>query len=495
MTSTPSTILRLELIGTGDQAGTWGTTTNTNLGTLLEGAIAGLANVSVTSANQALSAANYATDESRMAMLVLTTTTTANFNVYAPPVSKQYTIYNNTAYTATFYNSTATGNTTAAGTGVTIPAGKVMQLWSNGTNFYKQITTLAVTDGGTGAATAADARTNLGLGTIATQNANAVAITGGSITGITDLAIADGGTGASTAADARTNLGLGTIATQNANSVSITGGSITGITDLAVADGGTGASSITSNSVILGNGSSALSGNLVAPGTSGNVLTSNGTTWTSATPTLYSGPNAQVFTSSGTFTVPTGVTRVIAYVWGGGGGGGWGDGSGGTYGGNGGFGAAYITGLSPGASITVTVGGGGNGATYSGNGSTGSTSSFGSYLSCTGGSGGITSTPVYGSDGSPTFSSSTALLKNNNTYHGGGTKGDGVGGGGGMSGGGGGGGLATGGKANGPGSDGSSGGSLTGGAGGGSSGGSGGGTFGGSFGGGGGGTGGVIVYW
>jgi hypothetical protein len=48
----------------------------------------------------------------------------------------------------------------------------------------------------------------LGLGTIATQNANAVSITGGSITGITDLAVADGGTGASDAATARTNLGL-----------------------------------------------------------------------------------------------------------------------------------------------------------------------------------------------------------------------------------------------------------------------------------------------
>jgi len=57
-------------------------------------------------------------------------------------------------------------------------------------------------------ADAATARTTLGLGTIATQNANAVYITGGSITGIIDLAVADGGTGASDAATARANLGL-----------------------------------------------------------------------------------------------------------------------------------------------------------------------------------------------------------------------------------------------------------------------------------------------
>jgi hypothetical protein len=75
---------------------------------------------------------------------------------------------------------------------------------------------------------------------------------------------------------------LGTMASQSASAVAITGGTITGITDLTVADGGTGASTITANSVILGNGTSALSGNLVAPSTSGNVLTSNGTTWTSA---------------------------------------------------------------------------------------------------------------------------------------------------------------------------------------------------------------------
>jgi hypothetical protein len=72
------------------------------------------------------------------------------------------------------------------------------------------------------------------------------------------------------------------MSTQNANNVTITGGSITGITDLAVDDGGTGASTFTANSVVLGNGTSSLAGNMIAPGTSGNVLTSNGSTWTSA---------------------------------------------------------------------------------------------------------------------------------------------------------------------------------------------------------------------
>lgn len=80
---------------------------------------------------------------------------------------------------------------------------------------------------------------------------------------------------------------IGTMAAQNANSVAITGGSVTGITDLAVADGGTGVSSIAANAVVLGNGTSAIQ--TVAPGSSGNVLTSNGTTWQSTAPTAVKG--------------------------------------------------------------------------------------------------------------------------------------------------------------------------------------------------------------
>jgi hypothetical protein len=138
MPSSYSPSLRIELIAPGEQAGTWGTTTNTNLGTLVEDAISGYVSVAVSSANQALTALNGAADQSRNAIINLTTSTSANFAVYAPPESKQYTIKNASAYTATIYNSTSLGNTTAAGTGVAIPAGKTMTVWSDGENFALQ---------------------------------------------------------------------------------------------------------------------------------------------------------------------------------------------------------------------------------------------------------------------------------------------------------------------------------------------------------------------
>jgi len=120
--------------------------------------------------------------------------------------------------------------------------------------------------------TGGTARTSLGLGTIATQASDAVAITGGSVTGITDLAIADGGTGASSASAAATALGVGTgdspeftavnvgaaadttLARSGAGDLTIEGNAIyrAGGTDVPVADGGTGASTASAARTNLG---------------------------------------------------------------------------------------------------------------------------------------------------------------------------------------------------------------------------------------------------
>lgn len=98
----------------------------------------------------------------------------------------------------------------------------------------------------------------------------------------------------------------------------------------------------------------------------------------------------EAFTANGTFTVPAQVTTVDVEVWGAGGGGsGTTSGSCATSGGGGGYARKRITGLTPGATVAVTVGAGGAaGAANSGAvGTGGGTSSFGSYASATGGSG------------------------------------------------------------------------------------------------------------
>jgi hypothetical protein len=152
-------------------------------------------------------------------------------------------------------------------------------------------------------ADAAAQRTTLGLGSISTQNANNVSITGGSITGITDLALADGGTGASDAPTARTNLGIGTIATQNSNNVSITGGSISGITDLAVADGGTGASTAAAAATNLGLGTTDSPQFLAV-----NIGNATDTTITRVSAAVVAVEGNTVLTASQTATITKGYT-------------------------------------------------------------------------------------------------------------------------------------------------------------------------------------------
>ena len=146
---------------------------------------------------------------------------------------------------------------------------------------------------------------------------------------------------------------------------------------------------------------------------SGTSITFNDATvqTTAATSTATSsGTTFQAFYTSGTFTVPTGITKIQVVVFGGGGGGAVG------YGGQGGIGSAYISGLTPGATISVTVGGGGNGATGS-TGATGGTSSFGSYISCTGGSGGLVGGGLSGANGTATFSGVSLITGKNTVFN------------------------------------------------------------------------------
>ena len=126
----------------------------------------------------------------------------------------------------------------------------------------------------------------------------------------------------------------------------------------------------------------------------------------------------QAFTSNTSWTIPAGVTSAKVAVAGGGGGGGSGGSNGqqlGTAGGNGGFAYALVTGMIPGSTVTITVGGAGTGSTYGGtnygsspqqNGTGGKTSSFGSYITCTGGAAG-----TYGGAGG---AAGTATLANSN---------------------------------------------------------------------------------
>ena len=155
MSSTFSPDLRIELIGNGEQSGTWGTTTNNNFEFVLEEAIAKTATVTTTSANQALTIQYGAvSDEARCAALVLDTTTTANYNVYAPPVQKLYVVKNASGnYSCTIYASSVAGNTTAAGAGITIPPSGSVLVRCTGTDMVEQLNYVAGTFGVGGAVT------------------------------------------------------------------------------------------------------------------------------------------------------------------------------------------------------------------------------------------------------------------------------------------------------------------------------------------------------
>jgi len=125
--------LKFELIGTGDQAGTWGITTNINLGTAIEEAITGTADVTFSSADVTLTLTNSnGTQTARNLRLNLTGTSGGARNLIVPTIQKQYIVYNGLADVVTVKNTT--------GTGVAVPVGKSMIVFNNGVDVSEVIT-------------------------------------------------------------------------------------------------------------------------------------------------------------------------------------------------------------------------------------------------------------------------------------------------------------------------------------------------------------------
>jgi hypothetical protein len=167
--------LKIELIGTGDQAGTWGTTTNVNLGTALEEAITGSANVTFASSNVAIALADTnASQAARNLELNLVGTITNRQTLFIPAIEKQYLIVNNLSNSVVISNGT---NAAPTGVTVTIPAGRNMAIYNDSINVAEVVNyitefaasnvtitnALAVASGGTG-------RANLTLGSVVVGN-------------------------------------------------------------------------------------------------------------------------------------------------------------------------------------------------------------------------------------------------------------------------------------------------------------------------------------
>jgi hypothetical protein len=190
----PSTFspLKIELIATGEQSGTWGNTTNTNLGTAIEEAITGSADVAFSSADVTVTLTDTnAAQTARNLRLNLTGTSGGARNLILGSgcqIEKLYLINNGLADAVTVKNT--------SGSGVAVPAGKTMFVYNNGTNVVDATTHLSsltlttalpAASGGTGQssytagdllyATGTTALSKLGIGT----NGQALVVSGGTL--------------------------------------------------------------------------------------------------------------------------------------------------------------------------------------------------------------------------------------------------------------------------------------------------------------------------
>jgi hypothetical protein len=128
--------LKIQLMGTGENSGTWGTITNTNLGTALEEAITGSADVTFSSGTVTLTLTDTNSSQTaRNLRLNLTGTSGGAQNLIVPAIEKAYLVNNGCADAITVKNAT--------GTGIAVPAGKTMYVYNNGTNVVDAVTHLS----------------------------------------------------------------------------------------------------------------------------------------------------------------------------------------------------------------------------------------------------------------------------------------------------------------------------------------------------------------
>jgi hypothetical protein len=280
MASTYSTNLAIELIGTGDQAGAWGNTTNTNLGTLIEQAISGYVTQAVaTGTDTSITIPNGASGVARNMFIELTGTGGASTNLIVPSNKKLYFIYNNTS----------SGQVTvkvAGQTGVSVPNGVKTILVCNGTDVVDATSYINGTSANITTLT-------VGSATITNLRATSAVIT--SLTLSNPLGVAQGGTGSAAApSNGQLLVGNGTGFTLN----TLNGGSGVGITNAAgsitITATGTGfIASVSATSPLQSTGTQSVVISIASSTGSGAVVLASGAQFsaTSANITTLTGTN------------------------------------------------------------------------------------------------------------------------------------------------------------------------------------------------------------
>ena len=258
MPTSYTSLLGMALPVTGELSGTWGDTVNDYITQYVDASVAGTQAISgsqtavtltVTNGTSLTQVGSGSSGSAQYAVINCTGNPAGLLTITAPASSRQYLIINATS-TSQSVKIVGAGPTT----GVTLVTGESAIVAWNGTDYAKV------------ASSVADGVTTFSAGTTGFTPSTATA---GAVTLAGTLATTNGGTGLTTFTAANNAL-------YSTSSSALTAGT------LPVAAGGTGAATFTANNVLLGNGASAFQ--VVAPGTNGNVLTSNGTTWTSAAP-------------------------------------------------------------------------------------------------------------------------------------------------------------------------------------------------------------------